>query len=146
MLLSHFSTWTIENVCWTNAAILWDGGYSKGRPNMEGIGQWKETNSFLYRKLPVQLSLSQTSKNVMFFFFSFMFVFYKIRGQEDRTGVLPWFGGIGTCGGGGCGEMGRRMNMVHMYVNAKMIPVETVSGIRGGGMNESNGGGNSRMI
>jgi hypothetical protein len=28
-----------------------------------------------------------------------------------------------------------------MYVNAKMIPVETVTGIRGGGMKESNGGG-----
>jgi hypothetical protein len=28
-----------------------------------------------------------------------------------------------------------------MYVNAKMIPVETVPGIRGGGMKESSGGG-----
>jgi hypothetical protein len=28
-----------------------------------------------------------------------------------------------------------------MYVNAKMITVETVPGIRGGGMNESRGGG-----
>jgi hypothetical protein len=35
------------------------------------------------------------------------------------------------------GKEGRRVNIVqkkcaHMYVNAKMIPVETVSGIRGG--------------
>jgi hypothetical protein len=28
-----------------------------------------------------------------------------------------------------------------MYVNAKMIPVKTVSGIRGGVMKESSGGG-----
>jgi hypothetical protein len=28
-----------------------------------------------------------------------------------------------------------------MYVNAKMIPVETVPGIRRGGMKESSGGG-----
>jgi hypothetical protein len=28
-----------------------------------------------------------------------------------------------------------------VYVNAKMIPVETVPGIGGGGMNESSGGG-----
>jgi hypothetical protein len=28
-----------------------------------------------------------------------------------------------------------------MYVNVKIIPVETVPGIRGGGMKESNGGG-----
>jgi hypothetical protein len=29
-----------------------------------------------------------------------------------------------------------------LYVNAKMIPVETVPGIRGGGRGESSGGGN----
>jgi hypothetical protein len=28
-----------------------------------------------------------------------------------------------------------------MYVNAKMKPIETVPGIRGGGMKEGNGGG-----
>jgi hypothetical protein len=28
-----------------------------------------------------------------------------------------------------------------MYVNAKMKPIETVPGIRGGGMKENNGGG-----
>jgi hypothetical protein len=33
-----------------------------------------------------------------------------------------------------------------MYVNAKMIPVETVPGIEGGGMKESNGGGGSIMM
>jgi hypothetical protein len=33
-----------------------------------------------------------------------------------------------------------------MYVNAKMIPVETVSAIRGVGLGERSGGGNSNMI
>jgi hypothetical protein len=33
-----------------------------------------------------------------------------------------------------------------MYVNAEMIPVETVPVIRGRGMGERSGGGNSRMI
>jgi hypothetical protein len=33
-----------------------------------------------------------------------------------------------------------------MYINAKMIPVETVSGIRGWQMKDSNGGVNSSMI
>jgi hypothetical protein len=33
-----------------------------------------------------------------------------------------------------------------MYVNAKMIAVETVPGIRGGSMKESSVGVNSRMI
>jgi hypothetical protein len=28
-----------------------------------------------------------------------------------------------------------------MYINAKMIPVETIPGIREGGMKENNGGG-----
>jgi hypothetical protein len=54
----------------------------------------------------------------------------------------------------GRGEGGKRnTNMtrckqcVHMHVNAKMRPVETVPGIRGGGMGErSGGGGNSSMI
>jgi hypothetical protein len=31
-----------------------------------------------------------------------------------------------------------------MYVNTKMIPVETVPGIRGGEMKESRGGGESK--
>jgi hypothetical protein len=59
--------------------------------------------------------------------------------QNKRTGGQNRF-----CGGcdwhqrerGSAGKRGRRMNMVkqclHMYVNAKMIPVETVPGIRKG--------------
>jgi hypothetical protein len=38
--------------------------------------------------------------------------------------------------------MGRRMNMVQtMYTHAKMLPVATVPGIRGGGMGERSGRG-----
>jgi hypothetical protein len=43
------------------------------------------------------------------------------------------------------GKGGRRVNTVqkcvYMYVNAKMIPVETVPGIRGGGIKEDCGRG-----
>jgi hypothetical protein len=35
---------------------------------------------------------------------------------------------------------------VHMYVNAKMIPVETVQGIGGGGIKESGGGGEFKYV
>jgi hypothetical protein len=59
----------------------------------------------------------------------FLFFFYKE--QEGRTG-----GRLVPVGGGRWrGKEGRRVNMVqkcvHMYVNTKMIPVETVSGITG---------------
>jgi hypothetical protein len=37
------------------------------------------------RKLPVYLTLPQTSKRVIFLFFSFVFFFYKIREQEGKT-------------------------------------------------------------
>jgi hypothetical protein len=43
-----------------------------------------------------------------------------------------WVGGDG-------GERDRRMNMMqimYIYMNVKMIPAETVAGIRGGGMKE----------
>jgi hypothetical protein len=47
------------------------------------------------------------------------------------------------------GKGGRRVNViqkcVHMYVNAKMIPTETVPGV-GEGDKESRGGVNSRMM
>jgi hypothetical protein len=84
-------------------------------------------------KLPVELSLSQTSKNVMLFFLSFFF--YIIGEQEGGTG-LAWVGGGGLVpveGGEMSGKRGRMVsivqNFVHMYVNAKMIPIETVPGI-----------------
>jgi hypothetical protein len=51
---------------------------------------------------------------------------------------------------GGGRERGRRMNKVqkcvHMYVNAKMIPVGIVPGIGGGGIKETSGGVKSSII
>jgi hypothetical protein len=40
------------------------------------------------RKLPVYLPLSQASKNIMFFFLSFLFSSTKVREQEGRTGPV----------------------------------------------------------
>jgi hypothetical protein len=40
------------------------------------------------RKLPVYLSLSKTSRNIMFFFLPFFF--YKMEEQEGRTGPVGW--------------------------------------------------------
>jgi hypothetical protein len=52
---------------------------------------------------------------------------------------------VGEWGKAGNRERVRRENMVqkcvHMYVNAKMIPVETVPGISRREIKESNGGG-----
>jgi hypothetical protein len=48
-------------------------------------------------------------------------------------------------GGSNCGKRDRRVDMVEkclqIYVNAKTIPVESVPGIRGGGIKESSGRG-----
>jgi hypothetical protein len=52
-----------------------------------------------------------------------------------------WHSGSGEMGGK---EVGRRIwykKCIHMYVNAKMIPVQTIPGIKGGSMKESCGGG-----
>jgi hypothetical protein len=47
------------------------------------------------------------------------------------------------------GEVGRRVNLVikcvHMYVNAKLMPIEIIPGI-GGGINEPCRGMNSNVI
>jgi hypothetical protein len=40
------------------------------------------------RKLPEQLSLSQSSKTSRFSFYLLCFFFYKIREQEGRTGSV----------------------------------------------------------
>jgi hypothetical protein len=51
--------------------------------------------------------------------------------------------------GGGVGEKGRRVNAlqkcVHLYVNAKMIPVETTPVIRVGGRIKENSRGGEFM-
>jgi hypothetical protein len=40
----------------------------------------------------------------------------------------------------GIGGRGQCKKCVHIYANAKMIPVETVPGIRGGGTKKNGGG------
>jgi hypothetical protein len=69
----------------------------------------------------------------MFFFFLLCFIFYKIGEQESRTGSAGM--GREVEEGAGGGGRGRRMDMVQAIcthnVNAKMMPVETVTGIRG---------------
>jgi hypothetical protein len=41
------------------------------------------------RNLSVELSLSQTSKNAMFFFLSYLVFFNKLGEQEGRTEFCP---------------------------------------------------------
>jgi hypothetical protein len=75
-------------------------------------------------------------------FYLLCLFFDKIEEQEG-TGL----GGRGCWNqweGGGGREKGRRMNTcnqcIHIYVDAKRIPAETVAGIRGGGMKDSSEG------
>jgi hypothetical protein len=67
----------------------------------------------------------------------FLFVFYKIREQEYRTGPV-WVGWCQWMGWGeAVGKRCRKVNMVecwvHIHIAGKMRPIETVLGIRGGG-------------
>jgi hypothetical protein len=62
-----------------------------------------------------------------------IFLFYKIREQEGRTGPV-W--GVGTSvrrkeWGKSIGVQMWCKYCVHMYVNGKMRPVETIPGITG---------------
>jgi hypothetical protein len=65
---------------------------------------------------------------------------YSTTSENKRTEKILHGGGVGTGGPGS-----RRMNMVQimytLYVDANMIPVETVPRIKGGGMKESSGEG-----
>jgi hypothetical protein len=81
----------------------------------------------------------------MFFFFIFyLFSSTKLEGRTGPGGreLAPVGGGRGKMVGGGI----RCKKYVHMYVNAKMKPIETVPGIRGGEIKESSGGVNSSMV
>jgi hypothetical protein len=53
--------------------------------------------------------------------------------QNQRTGLVPVVGG-------GSGEKSRRVNVIKysidMYVNRKMVSVETIPGMGGGGEKE----------
>jgi hypothetical protein len=71
---------------------------------------------------------------------SFSFHFYKIREQELRTGhvweLVPV--GVGRMGESAQeGEYGTNAVYIHMYVNGKMRPAETISGMGGGRIKES---------
>jgi hypothetical protein len=94
------------------------------------------------RKLSVYLSLSQTIKMSYFSFYLLCFFFYKIGKQKGGNRFCSEGGGLAPAEGGGSRERGRKMNMAqcrHMYVNAKMIPIETVPEIRGEGRQEREG-------
>jgi hypothetical protein len=75
----------------------------------------------------------------MFLILSFMFFLLQNWRTKERNRLFPRVRGSSwhRWEWGGGGERARRVNMckqcIHMYVNAKMIPVETVPGIRGGG-------------
>jgi hypothetical protein len=81
----------------------------------------------------VASALSQTSKNIMLFFLS---SFFSTK-SENRRAEQVWGAQMIGTGEREGGQEGSRRNMVQiivpMYVNAKMIPVETVPGIREGG-------------
>jgi hypothetical protein len=75
-------------------------------------------------KLPVWLSLAQLAKMSSFSFYLFSFFFYKIREREGRTGPAHERG-LASVGKREESEYGTK-KCVHVCVNAKMIPVETV--------------------
>jgi hypothetical protein len=76
----------------------------------------------------------------MFFFLSFLFL---LQNQITRGQNMSCPGeGNGTNGRGEVtGKGGRREKCVHIYVNAKMTPVETIPGIGKGGIKENIRGG-----
>jgi hypothetical protein len=80
-------------------------------------------------------------------------LFYKNEEQESRTG--PVWGlvpveGVGCRDGVGCGDGIERWIQdkycVHMYVNERMWPVETIPGMEEGEIKENDGGVNLTMI
>jgi hypothetical protein len=83
------------------------------------------------RKLPVYLSLYQTSKTSCFLIYLLFFLL-----QNRRTGGRNRLAGQASFGAGGRGFWWGRMNMmqtVYTHVcKCKNEPVETVPGIRGG--------------
>jgi hypothetical protein len=74
----------------------------------------------------------------MSFFFFFLLQNRRMGGEQNRSflgGWYQWEGGKGVGGRIWC------KYCVHMYVNTKMIPVETILGMGLGGIKESSGGG-----
>jgi hypothetical protein len=77
-------------------------------------------------------------------YFSFSFFLLQIR--EQKSGIGAAQGGVGIYERGEVARKGgRRVNTmqkcVHVFVNAKMIPVETIPGMEEGDIKESGGGG-----
>jgi hypothetical protein len=73
----------------------------------------------------------------------------KIRDRRTEN-VLPRVGLVPVGGAKVAGKGVRKVNMVqkllHMYINAEMIPVETIPGMRGGEIKETSGGGEFKYI
>jgi hypothetical protein len=97
----------------------WEGDW--GEVKKTGRTIWG-CNTYMHgntRNFPVLLSLSQTSKNTMFLFLSFMFFLLqnlttvgwnRFCLPHSPRGVLAWMGGGG--------ERGRRMNIMQiMYTH-----------------------------
>jgi hypothetical protein len=70
----------------------------------------------------------------MFFLLSFVFSLTKSETRRAEQVLARGRGRGGTRGGKGV------YTYIHMYINAKMIPVETVPGIQRGEMKESGQG------
>jgi hypothetical protein len=103
---------------------------------MLGLSQGNSLCNYLY--------LKQKCHVFLFLFSLFSFLFYKIGQQQGRTAPAQR-GGLAPVGGGRWrGNWIGIKKYVHMYINAKMIPVESIPGIRVGGIKER--GVNSSMI
>jgi hypothetical protein len=95
----------------------------------------------MYMEVPKGNSLCSYIKQAKTSFFFFFFSYTKIRKPEGRTG-LTW--GIGNCGkrgeGGEKEKEDKCVYCVHMYVNGKIISVQTITGMGEGQMKNSRGG------
>jgi hypothetical protein len=84
--------------------------------------------------------ISIKQKCLVFLLIFYLFLFNKIKEQEGGTGP-GWWAPVG--GRKVKGKRSRRVNTVKKCVhakkcvNAKMIPIETIPGIRGGRIKES---------
>jgi hypothetical protein len=76
------------------------------------------------------MEMSQENSLCTYLFFFFFFTKSKNRLAEQ---VLRWVGTSGCGGRWKCeGEWEERVSIAHIYVNGKMIPVETIPGLVGG--------------
>jgi hypothetical protein len=78
--------------------------------------------------------------------FLFIFSVFSFKISENRRAVQVLWGGVGTSGNGevvgkGSWRVNTGKKCAHLYINVKMIPAETILGIRGRGIKEISGGG-----